>query len=326
MEKYTIKTPEGTCDVLGDFCRKRREIEEECYKFFSHAGYELINTPTFEYFNTINLHSQHFREEALYKFTDTTGRLLVLRPDHTLPIARAYAARHSDMPEPARFYYSGDVYKVNTIDSGKSNQVYQVGVELIGSAGNASDLEILSGAIEALEKCNTEEYILEIGDVGFFNGIMQNLKVSDEIKEKIRFLIEIKNKPELNNILNSIDGHANEVKILRELPNLFGGIEVIDKAEEIYPDWHTEDVLKNIKTLYECISMSSKKGRLQLDLGLVHRLDYYTGLVIKGYIAGAEIISGGRYDTLMKEFGIDTPAVGFAINIDKVVELSACHS
>ncbi|MDR0983677.1 MAG: ATP phosphoribosyltransferase regulatory subunit [Ruminococcus sp.] len=319
MEKYTVKTPEGTCDILGNLLKKRREIEEKCYNFFSRAGYIPINTPSLEYFNTINLHSQHFNEEDLYKLTDTTGRLLILRPDHTLPIARAFASRHSEIPLPARFYYSGDVYRVNTVDSGKNNQIYQVGVEIIGNSGNASDLEILSGAVECLEKCDTADYILEIGNVGFFNEIMKSLNAPDDIKEKIRFLIEIKNKPELNKLLDTIVGNNDEVRILRELPNLFGGVEVVEKAESLYPAWQTEDVLKDVRLLYNCIVTLPKKGRIQLDLGLVHRLDYYTGIVIKGYIAGSEIISGGRYDNLMQEFGINMPAIGFAIDLDEIV-------
>lgn len=115
---------------------------------------------------------------------------------------------------------------------------------------------------------------------------------------------------------------------LKKLPALFGGEDVFEKAEELMPDEKIKRKLNELREIYrDACEICGNDGKITVDLGIVNKTDYYTGLIIKGYLQGhgAEIISGGRYDKLISEFGYDVPAVGFAININgvaKVIEKS----
>ncbi|HOC33618.1 MAG TPA: ATP phosphoribosyltransferase regulatory subunit, partial [Ruminococcus flavefaciens] len=108
---------------------------------------------------------------------------------------------------------------------------------------------------------------------------------------------------------------------LKKLPALFGGIEVFDKAEELMPDDNIKRLLEELKDIYNDISeICGGEASITVDLGLVNKTDYYTGLIIKGYLQGhgEEVLSGGRYDKLISEFGYDVPAIGFAVNVNGI--------
>ena len=123
-----------------------------------------------------------------------------------------------------------------------------------------------------------------------------------------------------------LDGFGNTpvTNALKKLPALFGGEEVFDKAEELMPDENIKRILDELRDLYTDVSeLFGDDGSITVDLGLVNKTDYYTGLIIKGYLQGhgEEVLSGGRYDKLISEFGYDVPAVGFAVNINAVAKL-----
>ncbi|MDE6132737.1 MAG: ATP phosphoribosyltransferase regulatory subunit, partial [Oscillospiraceae bacterium] len=135
-------------------------------------------------------------------------------------------------------------------------------------------------------------------------------------------LIEAKNYPALNDILDSV-GDNNITKALKQLPRLFGGEEVFDKAEALVDDEKVTAVISNIRNIYNCLTELGYNGKITVDLGIVNKLDYYTGVVMKGYLQGYgdAVLSGGRYNKLLAEFGYDVPATGFAVNIDAVAKV-----
>ena len=109
------------------------------------------------------------------------------------------------------------------------------------------------------------------------------LDVGDDVKENIRYLIEMKNYPALNDLIDSLgDNRVNSA--LKQLPRLFGGEEVFEKASELFSNSKTDEILSNLKRLYKDISKLNSKGRITVDLGMVNRTDYYTGVIIKGYL------------------------------------------
>ena len=152
---------------------------------------------------------------------------------------------------------------------------------------------------------------------------MDRLETDDNTKEEIRSLIETKNYPALNDALDKI-GENKVTTALKQLPRLFGGEEVFEKALKLFSDEKTDAILSDLKQLYIEVKKLAKNGNITVDLGMVNRTDYYTGVIIKGYLAGygEEILSGGRYDKLISEFGYDVPATGFAVNVDAVAELA----
>lgn len=322
MKNNNLITPEGTNDLLFKECVMRRSVEKAVSEVFFERGYSEIITPGLEFLDVFNLNSRHFPQEDLYKLVDRKGRLIVLRPESTMPIARVVATRLKEATLPLRLCYNQCAFNVSTQMRGRSDQIVQAGIELIGSSDRITDFEVIETAAAVLEKCSTGNYSLEIGDIGFFKELMNQLSASDEEKETIRNFIETKNYPALNDILDSI-GDNNVTKALKMLPRLFGGEEVFEKASKLFSDEKTEAVLSGLRELFKDIEKLGLNGKITVDLGMVNKTDYYTGVILKGYIEGygEPVISGGRYDRLISEFGYDVPATGFAVNVDAVTKV-----
>ncbi len=323
MRRYDLITPEGTRDYLFEECYVKRAAEAEIHAIFKRMGYAELITPGLEFYDVFDLNSRYFPQEELYKLTDSKGRLLVLRPDSTMPIARVVATRLKDAMLPLRLFYNQPVYRFEPSLKGRSDEIVQTGIELIGSASRMADVEIISAAVSVLSSVGVN-YSLELGDVGIFRELMHSLNATPAQKEEIRSLIEEKNYPALNDLLDHM-GDNRITKALKKLPTLFGGEEVFDKAAALFQDARIEMLLQQLKELYLEICELNQNGKITVDLGLVNKTDYYTGLVIKGYLEGCgeEVLSGGRYDKLLSEFGYDIPAVGMAVNVDAVASAAA---
>ncbi|MDE6834074.1 MAG: ATP phosphoribosyltransferase regulatory subunit [Ruminococcus sp.] len=322
MKNYDLITPEGTKDYLFGECLVIRDVENTLVKLFRSCGYSEIITTGLEFYDVFNLNSRYFPQENLYKLTDSKGRLLVMRPDTTMPVARVVATRLRDAVFPLKLFYNQTVYRTEPALKGRSDEIVQTGIELIGTQSKSADLEVISTAVTALKSFGME-FSLEIGHIGIFKELVERLDVSDKIKEKIRRLIETKNFPALNDLLDSIE-KSNITYALKKLPALFGGEEVFEQAEEIIPDENIKYLLDELREIYNNISeLCGNDGTITVDLGLVNKTDYYTGLIIKGYLQGhgEEVLSGGRYDRLISEFGYDAPAIGFAVNVNAVAKL-----
>ena len=322
MKNYDLITPEGTKDLLFGECIVRRNIENTLMNLFKSRGYSETITPGLEFYDVFNLNSSYFPQENLYKLTDSKGRLLVMRPDTTMPIARIVATRLRDADLPLKLGYAQAVYTTDPSLKGRSDEVVQAGIELIGSQLKMADLEVISTAVDSLNSFGME-FSLELGHIGIFKELVGKLDASEHDKESIRKLIENKNFPALNDMLDSF-GNSPVTNALKKLPALFGGEEVFEKAEELMPDDNIKRILDELRDIYaDASELCGGEGNITVDLGLVNKTDYYTGLIIKGYLQGhgEEVLSGGRYDKLISEFGYDVPAVGFAVNINAVAKL-----
>lgn len=322
MKQYDLITPEGTNDLLFEDCAIRNGIEQRIAGIFSSKGYCEIVTPGIEFFDVFNLRSRYFPQESMYKLVDGKGRLLVVRPDSTMPIARVAATRLREVPLPLRMFYRQNVYRNSPAMRGGSDEIKQMGIELIGSDSRRADLEVITTAIEVLASCDNEKFRFEIGDIGFFRELVSKLDTDDASKEEIRSLIEVKNYPALNDLLDSI-GNNKITNALKQLPRLFGGVEVFEKAANLFADEKINKILSDLKAIYNDLSALGYDGKITVDLGIVNKMDYYTGVVMKGYLEGCgdEVLSGGRYNHLLAEFGYDVPATGFAVNIDAAAKL-----
>ncbi|MCC8111506.1 MAG: ATP phosphoribosyltransferase regulatory subunit [Ruminococcus sp.] len=321
MRKYNKITPEGTKDFLFEECRVRRQVEQWLHGLFESKGYSEVTTPGLEFFDVFQSDAGYYPQERLYKMTDSKGRLLALRPESTMPIARVTATRLKNAPLPLRLYYNQSVYRFEPALKGRSDEVTQMGIELLGSASYMADVEMVTTAIEALVAYSggSVNYSLELGDAGVFKELMRELNATPEQRENIRYLIETKNYPALNDELDAM-GDSKAAAALKKLPALFGGEEVFEKASQLYSNQRMDEILLDLQKLYQDLSKVIGEGRLTVDLGMVNNADYYTGVIIKGYLEGygEEVLAGGRYNKLLSDFGYDIPATGFAVNVDAV--------
>ena len=319
MKRFDLITPEGTRDLLFEDCAAVRAVETRLQNSFKAKGYSEVITPGLEFYDVFNMKSRYFPQESMYKLVDNKLRLMVVRPDSTMPIARMTATRLREQELPIRLCYSQSVYRSKPSMRGRSDEIRQTGIELIGSASKRAELEILSNALEVLSSFQTEGFRLELGHIGFFKAMIEKLDCDSDTAENIRSLIEVKNYPALNDLLDTV-GDSEAARALKQLPRLFGGEEVFEEAAKLYSDPQADAVLAELKETYERANALGYKGMITIDLGLVNRMDYYTGTVIKDYIEGCgdAVLSGGRYDKLLSEFGYDVPAAGFAVNVDAV--------
>lgn len=321
MKIYDKITPEGTRDLLFEQCDARRGLERKLSGFFEQRGFQEVMTPGLEFYDVFYSNSNYFPQETMYKLTDGKGRLLVMRPDCTIPIARLAATKLSGLPKPIRLYYDQPVYRNNPAMKGRSDELLQMGVELIGAGSHKGDLEMLEMAVRCLQSCGLAQFRIEICSIGFFKALIQQLEAGDEEKEQIRELIESKNYAALNDFLDRfLPSKAAEA--LKKLPGLFGGNEVFQQAALLLDGEDFPRLLDELRYIYDGLAALGLGDQVMIDLGLVNQAEYYTGIIFRGYVEGIgePVISGGRYDSLMGDFGEPQPATGFAVNVDLVAK------
>lgn len=319
MRRYNMITPEGEIELLFSECARMRAVEKTICKIFSRACYNEVRTPIVEFADVFTTGVGAIPMENMLKLTDGKGRLMVVRPDSTLPIARMAASKLREARLPLRIYYNQTSYRTGG-GRGKSMRTAQAGIELIGAGGKAADLEVLSLAVAALGAC-LDDFRIEIGHSGIFRALSKKLDVSDAKREELREYIESKNYAALSAELEQLE-QTDAVKAMERLPRLFGGAEVLDEARCIVTDDETAEQLEYLGEIYKELSKLGLGEKLMIDLGLVNQNDYYTGLVFSAYAygSGETVLSGGRYDTLLEQFGFDNPACGFGINLDALTK------
>lgn len=322
MKKFDLITPEGTRDLLFDESVARRTVEDMLQTLFKKYGYSEVITPGIEFYDVFMLKSRYFPQESMYKLSDEKGRLLVIRPDSTMPIARLAATRLKDETFPLKLFYNQNIFRINPKDSGRDDEITQSGVEVIGGDTKKSDMEVLNLATEALKTLDVDDFRFEIGDSAFFKTLISNITDNEEEIEQIREFVVNKNIPELKIALEKY-GDSGYVKAMYALPKLFGGEEVFAEAEKIFTDQNTLTVLEDTKQAYNYLCALGYKEKVTLDFGLVNKANYYTGLLFRGYAEGygMPVLSGGRYDALIGDFGSSHPATGFAVNVNAVANI-----
>lgn len=307
--------------MLFEECAARRAIAGKITGLFESYGYSEVNTPGLEFFDVFNGKTRYFPQETMYKLVDGKNRLMVLRPDNTMPIARLAATRLRGEELPLKLFYNQNIFMVNPKDSGRDDEIAQSGIEILGGKSEAADYEALVLAAKALAACD-EDYRLEIGDSGIFRELMAHYDCdSEQMAENIHGWIETKDYPMLDQAFKNAD--TPEEKAFKALPRLFGGMEVFERAKEYLSGEVLENKLSRLKKLCENLSEIIPADKIRVDLGLVHKKNYYTGIIFRGYVEGygQPALSGGRYDALLGDFGREAGAVGFAVNVEAAAKV-----
>ena len=321
MANNRVGSPEGTRDRLFGVCTARRSMEERARALFGRFGYGEVMTPALERIELYAGTGLPLPTESMCKLIGRDGGILAMRPDSTAPMARVSAARLGSRPSPYRLYYIQDIYRSDDRHTGRSLEVRQAGVELIGVSGIKSDLEILALACGTLSALGAPDFRIELGHAVLFRALADKLGADSEGVEGLRLLIQQKNFAALGDKLSQYPNIRVREAVLR-LCSLFGGHEVFTDAGDLGAA-EADAALSYLREIYTALGTCGFGDRIQLDLGLVHQMEYYTGLVFRGYVPGVghAVLTGGRYDNLMGALGQDMPATGFAIDLDALCEL-----
>lgn len=321
MKKFSI--PSGTRDMILQECSNRKVLREGIEEVFEAYGYQEIVTPSIEYYQTYQTGFEQLKDETMYKFFDHEGKILTLRMDMTVPIARVCATKFKDQTPPFRFSYTANVYKVKQSFAGKRNEVTDCGVELIGLKDKESDLEILMCALDVMAAMKQSEYTLEIGNVKFFHSACKDLHLSEEQIEGLADLIDRKSMIELKDYLSALSLPTTIQAFFLQLPWLSGKEEVLEQIEPYCFNEELKAILQQLKALLRDLKVLGYGDHVSFDLGKVPHLNYYSGLLFEGFVGGigTSVLSGGRYDHLLEKFNQPMPAIGFSVKLEALLPI-----
>ena len=314
----THRIPPGTRDVLPDEMRELRRLREALTETFERFGYGEVATPTIEYHEVLARGDER-GAPAAYRFFDEDGRLLAMRTDMTIPIARLVATRLGAAEPPFRLCYSGNAYRAVRPQRGQMREFLQVGVELVGVEapdGTAEVIEVLAAALNAV---GLTRAVIGLGDADLYRQLLAEHGISGERRESILEVLAGHDLVGLEAEVDQLEIGAAERETLLRLPTLRGGPEVLDRAREL-GGAAVDRAIQRLATTHDALAARGVADRVQLDLGLLRDLGYYTGAIVEVYdpALGHVLGGGGRYDELMGRFGCPLPAAGFALYLERV--------
>lgn len=321
--------PEGVEDINVIQYEKKELVQTKIKEVFKSYGYQQILTPTFEYYDLFSEIDSAIDTDDMYKLIDSGGKILVLRPDVTIPIARMAATKYDSIDENLKFMYFTSVFRSSDFRAGEKREFIQAGIEFLGNTEPDADAEVIATAIQSLVKLGFKNIHIDIGQTDYFKGMMNELNISAEDKSIVLNLIEDKNIADLGNKLDALNIDSNYKKLLFEMPYLYGNLEEIAyKAKEKACNDTMKKAVDNLLEIYNILKIYGYENYVFADLGLINHLEYYSGMIFKGYIGnfGMPVLSGGRYDNLFKSFGKELAATGFGMNIDEISEaINQCN-
>lgn len=307
------RIPSGTRDVLPDEMRELRAVTDRVRSVFQGAGYGEIYTPALEYESTF-ARADLTSSRPAYRMFDEQGNVLVLRPDMTVPIARVVATRYAHSDPPLRFCYFAHAYRGVRPQRGQSREFLQAGVELIGSPGPAGTAEVLGVLCAALDDAGLQTYRVGLGDASLYPSLLEALGVDARLRDLVLAELAAGDFVAVQRQVRDLGLAAADAEMLLRVAGTRGGPEVLEGLSGAL-----HDALGGMRAVHALLA-PAVAGRIIFDLGLVRSIGYYTGAVFQVYdpAHGVPIGSGGRYDELLGSFGRPLPAVGFALNVERL--------
>jgi ATP phosphoribosyltransferase regulatory subunit len=313
--------PDGVQDRFLAEAVRRRRAEAALRACFDRWAYWEVIPPTFEYYENLAVGAGPRLEQAMYRFFDRQGHTLALRADFTPQVARIAASKLYDQPMPLRCFYVGSLFRYEEPQAGRQREFTQAGVELIGANTPAGDAEVVALAVAALEELGLAGFQINLGQMAFFRALTRQLPEGQ--LAAVRQAIDHKNQGRLALALVGVDVGRRE--LLARLPDLVGGPEVVDEAEalcaRVSGAGPAMAALERLDSVYRRLEAYGVAGQIILDLGEVRGMDYYTGITFRGVVPGLgwPVISGGRYDDLIAQFGRPLAAVGFGLSVGRAL-------
>ena len=322
MSKRLLHTPEGVRDIYGKEYAEKLSVENKFRESLHLYGYEDIQTPTFEFFDVFSKEIGTTPSKELYKFFDKEGNTLVLRPDFTPSIARCAAKYFGEENVPLRFSYVGNTFTNTSNLQGKLKEVTQMGAELVGEPSVEADAEMISLVVKALLNVGLKQFQITIGQVEYFKGLCEEAGLDEETELELRAYVSGKNYFAAQELLLEREVKEPYQSRLLKVADMFGDMCSLKEAGEMASNQRSLKAVKRLEKLYEVLKLYNVADYVSFDLGMLSKYNYYTGVIFRAYTYGVgdAVVKGGRYDNLLKQFGKESPAVGFAIVVDSILE------
>jgi ATP phosphoribosyltransferase regulatory subunit len=310
--------PKGVKDFLPLKAAKADYLQQQLRRVFSAWGFRPVVPPQLEFLDELEKGLGEELRERTFRFDDRqSGRLVAFPPDITPQVARIVATRMRELPLPLRLSYAGRVLRHTEQQAGKARDIFQTGVELIGLDGPEADAEMIAMAVECLAAVGADEFTVDIGQVDFFRGVMENLPLTGELAGKVAGAIARKDSSELVALLATAELDEQARAEILALPRLFGGRDVLDRAEKVVRNERSRRALDNLSRVLDVLDVYGVLDHVTLDLGELRGLNYHTGITFQGFLGGIgrAVCSGGRYDNLIERYGYRASATGFTFDL-----------
>jgi len=310
------KLPTGFRDIFPVESEERNNIRAVIKKEFELWGYGEVKTPVVEFTKNISAGVGKNWKNKLINFFDFDGSLVSLRTDMTVPIARFTGMRIKENQLPVRFCYFANSFRRSGLQKGEKREYNQAGLEFIGSDSYMCDVETLNIIVNILNNLVNDNFLIGLGDACITEALYSWLAINDEGREHIRENLISRNYVAIREYLFKID--RDKADIFLNLIKPEKDIEKIVLILNDIKDIAVSQSFLNLKTVYEMLKELDISRHFIIDLGILRDFDYYTGLIFEAYSSNINAIlgSGGRYDRLIRKFGLDAAATGFALDID----------
>ena len=306
-------------DGLPSEARTLAELTRVVMNAFELSGYERVLLPALEYSEVLEVGSRNLDPHSVLRFVEPeTGEVVALRPDMTPQVARLVTTRLAHAPMPARLCYQGSVLRRRRERARNNQQIPQAGIELVGVAGRAGDLEVLEAAISAVRASGLERFIVDLGHADIAPQLLES--VARDKWPDILEALALKDQPALARRAEAAGMTGRELAALVALPEMHGATELWTRADRVLANTAAEAPMNELKALWQVANEDGLEVELSVDLGETWRFDYYTGPMFQ-FLAegpGLPIGSGGRYDALYARFGVQHPAAGCALDLDNL--------
>lgn len=312
--------PDGIYEALPEEAQRLENLRRDLLDLYACWGYQLVLPPIVEYMNSLSTGTGTQLDLQTFKVTDQmTGRLMGIRADITPQVARL-DAHQMGAESINRLCYAGPVLRTRSNHSNRgSRSPYQIGAELFGHAGLDSDIEVIALALATIEKCQADNVVLDLGHVGIFSALANELALDTATKARVTDMLSRKSIPEISEWVKGRDINTTYANILLKLPELNGDMSVIDEAKAVV-DGCNADMMVILDYLEKIAGRLTKRFpevTIHIDLSELRGYAYHTGMIFEIYAAGMrrEIIRGGRYDGIGEAFGHSRPATGFSTDL-----------
>ena len=298
----------------------QEKISFRLRSLYSEYGYERYRMSKFEEYDLYSRNKDFLFSEGVITFTDTTGKLMALKPDVTLSIVK----NRKDTPgKLQKLYYHENVYRVSAAADGFREQT-QVGLECMGEVDGACVAEVLKLAAESLKLCSSR-FVLEISHLGILNAFVDAIAPDGAVKEEILRCAGQKNLHGISRICRDHGLAEGADYALKELLSLYGTPRtVMPKIRALAAEYGADDMAARLGQAVAGFAGTELENRIQIDFSATGDLQYYNGIAFKGFIDGipGSVLSGGQYDALMKKMGRKDRAIGFAVFLDMLERLT----
>lgn len=312
-------TPVGFRDVMSDEALAREELTSAVRALFARNGYRPVETPTLEVLDVMEA-GGHVPASP-FKFFDSHGDLLAMRPDVTMQIARMAATRVSDHSAPIKLRYTQRVFREAAAE-GTARELTQLGVESIGTAGAAADAELVRLFAQALRECGLRSFKIALGSARVLRDLLACSGASEDWRRQVLSAYHTSNYVLLDQLIAQGEAVPEVAQAIDSLPDLRGGRESIAAVRALVAPLSCDAGLDELEAVYDALAAEGLADNLLIDFSVVSSLDYYTGIVFEAFAPGlgSSLGGGGRYDDLLTRYGAPgIPAAGFAFYLEQVM-------